>query len=96
MSRLHIAIAAPLSRLLSLSSFPYSDSNSNSLLKHIGIAIAIAKKWVQNPLVSDVTIANAQWKQSYTFTYNPLKKHRYRCMETGINLVITFKLYRLK
>ena len=47
----------------------------------------LAKKWVQNPLVSDVAIAiaiaNAQWKQSYTFTYNPLKKHRYRCMETG-------------
>ena len=55
MARFHIAIAA----LLSLSSFPYSNSDRDSLLKHIGIAIAIAKKWVQYPIVSDVAIAIA-------------------------------------
>ena len=57
MTRFHTAIAMPLS----LNPFPISVSVS--LLNYIGIAIA--KKWVQYPFVSDVAIgiANAQWKQ---------------------------------
>ena len=73
------------SPLLSLSSFPYSDS----LLNYIGIAIAITKKWVQNPLVSDIAIANTQWKWSHWSTYNLLLvcccRNRDHCMETGRN-----------
>ena len=58
-----IAIAAPLSLSLTLNPFPLSDS----LLNYIGIAITIAKKWVQYPIVSDVAIAiaNTQWKQPH-------------------------------
>ena len=63
--------------------FPHS--NSDGLLKYIGITIAIAKKWVPYPIVSDVTITIAMWKQPCRQTGNLLKKHRYhyRCMETG-------------
>ena len=74
---------------LALNLFPHSDSDSDSLLNYIGIA----NKWVQYPLVSDVAIA--MWKQSYTFTYNPLKKHRYHSVGTGHNLGPIRKEHRI-
>ena len=40
---------------LSLDLFPHSDSDSDGLLKYIGIAIA--KKSVLYPIVTDVAIA---------------------------------------
>ena len=52
MARFHTATAMPLSPDL----FPHS--NSDGLLKYIGIAIA--KKWVLYPTVSDIAIA--MWK----------------------------------
>ena len=53
MPRFHTAIATVMP--LSLNPFPHSDSNS--LLNYVGIAIA--KKWVLYPIISDVAIAIA-------------------------------------
>ena len=77
----HTAIVITAS--LSLDLFPLSDSDSDVPFTTIGPSLLLSLKWVLYPIVSDVAIAIAQWKQPNRHTGNLLKKHRYRCMETG-------------